>query len=326
MRAVVTGAAGFIGSHLIEALLARGDEVVGIERPGASRGWVRGLPIAFRDIGVDQESRLAEAFEGAAVVFHLAGLTCARRPAEYYAVNTEGTARVFRAAASLGAGAPHVILASSLAAVGPCRGADALDPETVPYPLSHYGRSKLLAETVAHAFSARVPTTVLRLAAVYGPRERGILTLFRLVRRGVALTIGGWDRELSLLYVGDLVQALLAAATAEAAIGRTYCVAHPVPVSWRHFARAVGAALGRAPALVSVPALAGRALGVAAEIVARVRRTATILNCDKVREILAARWVCDPTRVMTELGFRPAYAVGHGVAETARWYAEAGWL
>src|SRR3989475_1600463 len=195
MRAVVTGGAGFIGSHLIEALVQRGDEVVCVERPGASRRWLDGLDVCYRDSGLEDVAQLAAALAGANVVFHLAGLTEARSPRDFYAVNTEGTARLFRAAAAHNGGAPRVVLMSSLAALGPCRNGDRLSPDTVPYPISHYGHSKLLAEAVAHAFADRVPATIIRPPSVYGPRERGVLKLFQLVRRGIALSVGSWDRE-----------------------------------------------------------------------------------------------------------------------------------
>src|SRR2546426_12251915 len=171
MRAVVTGGAGFIGSHLIEALVQRGDEVVCVERPGASRRWLDELDVCYRDSGLEDVAQLAAALSGADVVFPLAGLTEARSPRDFYAVNTEGTARLFRAAAAHNGGAPRVVLMSSLAALGPCRNGDRLSPDTVPYPISHYGHSKLLAEAVAHAFADRVPATIIRPPSVYGPRR-----------------------------------------------------------------------------------------------------------------------------------------------------------
>src|SRR5881409_3859957 len=240
MRAVVTGGAGFIGSHLIEALVQRGDEVVCVERPGASRRWLDGLDVCYRDSGLEDVAQLTAALAGSDVVFHLAGLTEARAPQDFYAVNTEGTERVFRAAAAHRGGAPRVVLMSSLAALGPCRNGDLLSPDTVPYPISDLGHSKLLAEAVAHAFADRVPTTIVRSTSVYGPRERGVLKLFRLVRRGIALTVGSWHRQVSLIYVKDLVQALLRMADSERAVHRTYCIAHPDPVTWCEFALMVG--------------------------------------------------------------------------------------
>jgi nucleoside-diphosphate-sugar epimerase len=326
MRAVVTGGAGFIGSHLIEALLQRGDEVVCIERPNADTRWIEHLPLEYRNDDLTEIHRLAADIDGADVVYHLAGLTQARKAADYYRVNTEGTARVLQAAARYNGAEPRVVLASSLAAVGPCQNGAAISLDDVPRPLSHYGHSKLLAEVMVHAFADRVPAVILRLAAVYGPRERAVLKFFQLVQRGLALTVGAWNREVSMLYVTDLVQGLIAAGTSAEAVGRTYYLAHPTPLSWRDFANAVGQELDRRPVFVSVPRSIARAVAIGAEMSAWVRRSAAILNRERVREITQSRWVCDVTRSITELGFRPVFPLQRGVHETAAWYREAGWI
>ena len=297
-----------------------------MERAGASKRWLEGLEVAHCDAGLEDERGLARACDGADVVFHLAGLTEARTPADYYAVNTEGTARVLRAAAAHNGSAPRVIVMSSIAALGPCRNGEPLSPMTVPFPISHYGRSKLLAEAVVHTYADRVPTVIIRPPTVYGPRERAVLKFFRLVRHGVALTIGPWDREVSLIYVRDLVQGLLAAGTQGRAVGRTYCLAHPEPVSWGRIADVVGGILARAPLRLSVPVAVGSLIALAAEGCAALRRTAAILNRERVRDLTQQRWVCDPSRAVAEIGFRPAYAVERGMAETAAWYREARWL
>jgi nucleoside-diphosphate-sugar epimerase len=326
MRVVVTGGAGFIGSHLIEALVARGDRVRCIERPGSRLGWLERQAIEFVPMGLESTERLRTALDGAQVVFHLAALTEARAPADFYAVNTEGTRRVLQAAATAGSAAPRVILLSSLAALGPCRAGEPLSPDSVPCPLSHYGQSKLLAEAMVHAFADRVPATILRFPSVYGPRERGVLKFFRMVRHGIAISVGRWDRELSMLYVRDAVQALLAAASSEPAVGRTYCVAHPDPVTWGGFADAAGRALGRMPLRITMPVGVAHAVAVAAEGVARVRKRAATINRERVRELIQARWVCDPSRAIGELRLHPEFDIVRGTAEAVAWYREARWL
>lgn len=324
MRTVVTGGAGFVGSHLVEALLARGDEVVCVERPGARRAWIEGLPVTFADVGLEDPEALDRLLAGAGVVYHLAALTTAARPADYYAVNAEGTASIM-AAASRAARPPRVVLMSSLAAAGPCRNGDLLSDRTVPYPLSHYGQSKLIAEAVVRAYGERVPHTILRFPPVYGPRDRAVLIMFRLVRRGVALTVGGWDREVSLVYVADAVRALIAAGGG-AGEGGLYTVAHPRPITWRQFAIRVGDTLHRSPSLVAVPRRVAVAVAVAAEAAAAASGRAAILNRQKVRELTQKRWVCDGRRAARELGVEPAFPIERGVPATARWYEEAGWI
>lgn len=325
MRTVVTGGAGFIGSHLIEALLARGDEVVCIERKGGSRGWLNGAAVEWQPIGLANPRELIRALRGADVVFHLAALTGARASEDYYRVNTEGTAHVFEAAVAQSM-PPRVILLSSLAAIGPCRNGERLSRHTVPCPLSHYGLSKLLAESIVHAYADRVPATILRLSTAYGPRERAVLTMFRMVRRGFALTIGGWDREVCIIFVKDAVATLVAAAAAEAVFGRTYCLSHPDVLSWADFAYEVGRVVGRRPRLISVPTGASRRIARGIEICAALRRTAADLNRERVREISQDRWVCDPREVYSDTGYRPKYPLPRGVRETGTWYEEVGWL
>jgi nucleoside-diphosphate-sugar epimerase len=326
MRAVVTGGAGFIGSHLVEHLLARGDEVICIEHAHADATWVGDLPIDYRDHGVERTAQLRAALDGTDVVFHLAGLTQARRSSEYYAVNTEGTARVLEAASQLGSRAPRIILASSLAAVGPGQLGKPITLADVPRPLSHYGRSKLLAEVMMRAYRDSVPGVILRLPAVYGPRERAVLTFFRMVERGIALTVGEWSREVSMLYVSDLVDGFVAAASNPDAAGQTFHLAHPEPLSWRQFAEVVARELDRDPVLVSVPQAIARVVALGAEAGALVRRSAAILNRDRIREIFQPGWVCDVSLAIERLGFRPRYPLKDGVHATATWYREAGWI
>jgi len=195
--------------------------------------------------------------------------------------------------------------------------------------VSCYGRSKILAEAVLHAFADRVPTTIVRLPSVYGPRDRGLFKLFRLIQYGVALTIGSWDREVSLIHVSDLVQGLLVASTRRAEVsgrGRIYYLAHPEPVTWRAFARAAGKALRRDPLLVSVPGRLARAVALGFETVAALRHTSTSLNRERVLELAQRRWVCDPSRAITELGFTPRITIAQGIPETVAWYRDARWL
>lgn len=325
MRVVVTGGAGFLGSRLIETLAARGIEVVCIERPGRTRPAIAERCECYANAGLEDVERLRELFAGASTVYHLAALTHARAPRHYYEVNTEGTRAVLEAAAGLDV-PPRVILSSSIAALGPCRNGTPLSPDSVPYPLSHYGYSKLLAEAVAHAFADRVPVTILRFSAIYGPRDRSLVGVFRMMRMGLALSVGPWDRIASLIYVDDAVQALIAAATSQSAVGRTYCVTHPDPVSWQTFARVLGGTVGRSPILLTIPARVARGLALGVEVWARIRRRAAYLNRDRVREVSARGWAVDTSRATRELGFRAAYSLDRGLAATLAWYREARWV
>ena len=131
---------------------------------------------------------------------------------------------------------------------------------------------------------------------------------------------------MSLIYVRDVVKGLLCAAAAPRAAGRTYCLAHPEPATWRSFAEAIGRALGRRPRLVSVPPAVASVIAVASEAAAALRGTAAVLNRERVRELRQRRWVCDPARAAEEIGFVAEFPPEKGVPETAAWYEEARWL
>jgi len=326
MRTVVTGGAGFVGSHLVEKLLDRGDEVVCIERPGAGPGWLEGQDIEFHDCGLGESPLLRDLVCSADVVYHLAALTEARTPAECFEVNTRGTANVLKAATGCQGSPPRVVFMSSLAAVGPAQKGESLTADTAPRPLSHYGRSKLHAEAVIHAYADRVPAVICRFPAVYGPRDRVVLKLFHMVARGFALTIGPWDREVSVVHAFDAVDGLVAAGTEAKAPGRTYNLAHPQAITWGQFVLAIGRALGRRPLKLAVPVPAARSIALAAEAVAWLGRRAAVLNRDRVCELSQSRWVCDSTAAMAEIGFQPRYSLETGVVETAVWLRRNQWI
>jgi nucleoside-diphosphate-sugar epimerase len=259
------------------------------------------------------------------VVFHLAALTESRTPDECYEVNTHGTANLVRAAADCATPPPRLVFMSSLAAIGPDLG-EGLDHDTAPRPLSHYGRSKLQAEAVIHAYSDRVPAVICRFPAIYGPRDRVVLKLFRMVRHGFALTIGPWEREVSVLHAADAVSGLLGAAESPYAVGQTYCLAHPEAITWNDFVQTIGRALNRRPRQFAVPVQAAKPIALAAEFAASLRRLPAVLNRDRVRELAQQRWVCDSSRATREFGFRPGFDLEAGIADTAAWLRRVQWI
>jgi nucleoside-diphosphate-sugar epimerase len=153
-----------------------------------------------------------------------------------------------------------------------------------------------------------------------------VLKLFCMIAKGFALTIGPWDREVSVVHAFDAVDGLLAAGTAAPAPGRTYNLAHPQPVTWGRFVQAIGRALGRRPLRIALPAPAAHPIALAAEAAAWVGRRAAVLNRDRVRELSQARWVCDTASAVAEIGFQPRYSLETGVVETAVWLRRNRWI
>jgi nucleoside-diphosphate-sugar epimerase len=309
---LVTGATGFIGSHLAERLRADGEQVRALIRPSSSRRY---LP------PVDVATRLEEALTGVHAVIHLAGATKALQAADYYDANVRVTERLARALAGRGIRLVHV---SSLAAVGPTIQGKALTEDAQPHPLTSYGKSKLVAEKVVRAL---LPDAVIvRPPVVYGPRDTGVLQLLKPISRGWALEIAGGERWFSAIYVRDLVDGLIAAARSPVAAGRTYFLSHSIPVSWSDLVAAAGRVMGRRPHVLRIPAGAAQVIGFGAEMWAWATRKPGVLSREKIAEARCSAWTCDPSRAATELSFEAPTSWERGLAETLAWYKEAGWL
>jgi len=322
MKALVTGATGFVGSHLVEALRRRGEDVTALVRTPAKAAALARLGVRQVQGGLLDAGALARAVEGQDVVYHVAGAVAARDEAEFLRINREGTARVTAAAEAAGVG--RLVLVSSMAAGGPAERGRPRTGEEADRPVTAYGRSKLAAEAVVRA--GRVPWTIVRPPMVYGPRDREVLRLFRLARGGIAPVFGSGEQELTALHGADLAQAMLAVAASPAAAGRLYYVCHPEVFTSAELVRAVARAVGRPVRVVRVPLALGRAALAVTGGAARAAGRATILTADKANEFFQPAWTADPSPIAAETGWRAAHDLASGLADTYAWYRSAGWM
>jgi nucleoside-diphosphate-sugar epimerase len=322
MKALVTGATGFVGSHLAEALHRRGDEVTALVRsPGKAAALERlGARLVKGDL--DDAAALARAAEGQQVVFHVAGVVAARNEDEFMRCNRDGTARLVAAGAA--AGVSRFVLVSSMAAGGPATPGHPLTGAEPARPVTAYGRSKVAAEAAVTA--GALPWVILRPPTVYGPRDREVLKVFQLARLGVAPLFGDGSQQLSAVHGADLAEALIAAATASGTCGKIYYPCHPEIATSASFVRSVGSAMGRRLALVPIPAPLGRALLAVTEISAKLAGQTTILTRDKANEFFQSAWIGDPSPLTRDAGWSAGYDLATGLADTYRWYRSAGWL
>ncbi len=322
MKALVTGATGFVGSHLAEALRRRGDDVTVLARSAQKAQALEPLGVRVVSGDLRNTAALARAAEGQDEIYHVAGVVAARNEAEFLVANRDGTANVVAAAGA--AGGPRLVLVSSMAAGGPSPRDHPLRGDEPPAPVTAYGRSKLAAEHVVR--SSSLPWTIIRPPTVYGPRDREVLKVFQLVRLGLAPVFGDGSQQLSAVHGADLAEALIAAARSGATAGRTYYACHADVVTSAELVRSVGEAMGRRPLVIPVPALVGRALLAVTGTAARIARQTTILTADKANEFFQPAWTGDPAPLTRDSGWTAARDLRTGLAETYQWYRSAGWL
>jgi len=332
----LTGATGFIGSHLAEVLLRRGCEVRCLIRPGSAgaAGLPRGVvPVVGR---VEEPTGYRDAVSGCDAVFHLAGCVNALSRAALMETNGHATARLADACAALPA-PPRFVFVSSLAAAGPPpHGRPQRDETDAAAPVSNYGRSKRAGEIALEQLADRLPVTIVRPGIVYGRRDPKIAAVFKAIHRtGVHFVVGFRTPPLSLIHVDDLVGLIVRAATdgetlavAAGPVGRGYylaCDDSDHPTYWQ-FGRHIAAALGRGVFVWPLWRWVGRTVAGVSEAVSRITGDASLLTLDKIREATVRSWACSAAKAREQLAFAPPLPLDARLRETAAWFREQGWL
>jgi dihydroflavonol-4-reductase len=322
MKALVTGATGFVGSHLTEVLRQRGDQVTVLARSAAKASGLAPLEVRVIQGDLHDTQALAQAVEGQDVIYHVAGVIAARTEADFFRANRDGTAQLTTAAER--GGGPRLVFVSSMAAAGPSRRGTPLDGSEPARPVTAYGRSKLAAEAVVTG--SGLPWSIVRPPMVYGPRDLEVLKVFRLARLGLAPVFGDGTQELSAIHGADLAAALTAIGACPGAVGKIYYSCHPEIFTSAEFVRAVAATIGRSVRLIRIPPGVGKLALRITELSAQLSRQATILTTDKANEFFQAAWTADPTALTRDTGWTPVFDLPRGLAETYAWYRSAGWL
>ncbi len=322
-KALVTGGTGFIGSHLVEALLREGWEVRALVRETSSREHLsRGdLELVIGDL--TEKDTLKKSLGGVEVIFHLAGRIKGRSRDDYFRTNWLGTKNLLEAARENARGLKRFVYVSSLSAAGPSPDGHPLTEDEEARPVSFYGESKLAAEREAERYSTELPIAVLRPAAVYGPRDAETLQVIKLARWGIRFRPGRKDNIFSAVHVTDLVDALLLAADRPRAGLARYFIGDGNQYHWKGTFDILFSLLGKRAA-VTIPWKPAQA---AVRILAAVcPRSQAAFYLDKIGEMSHNYWVCDISRARRELGFQPRYDLKRGLQETIQWYRTAGWL
>lgn len=301
MRLAVTGGTGFVGSHLVDVATAAGHQVVALTR----REQEARDGVAWIDGDLSDRAALERLVSGADAVIHVAGVITAHSAEAFEKGNVEGTLAMLAAATA--GGVRRFVHVSSLAAREP--------------KLSLYGASKARAEELV--FGSGLDWAIVRPPAVYGPGDKETLELFRMAKLGVMLMPP--KGRISVIHADDLARLLLALAAPEAPAG---ILAEPddgKPGGWSHreFARALGAAVGTKPAIVSSP---GILLRLAARADQLFRREKAKLTVDRAAYFSHRNWVVEPKRAVPAALWHPRIETREGLRNTAAWYRHAGWL
>lgn len=324
MKAFVTGATGFVGSHLADLLLERGFEVRCAVRPTSSTKWLDGKPFELAITDFYSSESLEKAVEGCDYVFHVGGAVAGRNLEAFMRSNRDATRNLLEACAKAAPQLKRFVYVSSQTAAGPSPSADApLDETAECHPITAYGKSKLAAEQEVHKFLGKIPFTIVRPPAVYGPRDPAILQIFQVVQKGLAAMMGFNKKYVSLVHSDDLVRGIADTVTTDKTINETYFVSSEEFYTWDKMMDIIRDAIGRKFVFkLHIPHSVVMTVAFFSEFFGKFAKNPPIFNLDKGRDFVQSYWICSVEKAKRDFNYKQTVSIERGINETIRWYKE----
>ncbi len=328
-KVLVTGASGFVGSHLVETAAKLGYEVHAAVRKSSLIRAVEPFVQQFVYPDFDNPASLQELFdsEGYDYVIHAAALTKAKSEREIMAVNVGVTERLLDAAFQAKNPPLRVVFVSSLAAIGPVPYTEKPIQDNAAYrPVTLYGRSKQAAEEMIRAKFSTKPITVIRPTAVYGPREKDLFILFNTMNKGLDAYIGRAPQKLSFVYVRDLVDVLLSACSSEQRGLTFFNITDGQEYSRYAMAEVFKETFAKKLLRVHVPLGLVRQVAKISQWFYRNSSKTPVIYPERLGELTAQNWSCDISQANKILNYHPKYNLASGLKESLRWYKHNNWF
>lgn len=320
-KVLITGASGFIGGRLRDALVESGAEVVTLRRPESPTPTsARSVAVSYARID-DLERVLAS--ESPRYLFHVAGVTKGRSYRDFWSGNVLPTRNLLDAIHRVRPPLERFVLVSSSGVYGPSTRANPHRESNLPSPIEYYGKSKLEAERAVEG--SEVPWTILRPSAVYGPGDADFFNLFQSAKLGVNAFFGNRGRCMSMVYVDDCVRGILKAALHAKTVGNGYFLATDESITWERFQSEIVRAVGGEICTFDLPEQLITLGAIGGEIASRLDKKPRLLNLQKAKMGAQEAWTCSAAAAKADFGFVGEVELPDGVRRTHQWYQDQGW-
>ncbi len=323
---IVTGASGFVGSHLVDYLISKNHYVKCILRETSSTRWLKDKPVEIVYSSLYDKEKLKEALKDADYLFHVAGVVKAKDEDGYFKGNVETTRTLLNALTEIENKIKKIVIVSSQTACGPSLNGLPCTEEAPEHPITAYGRSKLEEERLAKSYMNKLPITIVRLPAIYGERDTEIYKLFKTYKMGIMLLVGFNDKKFNLSHVSDVVNGIYLAAMSEKSNGQTYFIASEKYYSWKEVVEVIKKVFGKKALIIRVPHFIVYAVAAIAEFLALFNSRAATFNLEKAKDFVQENWTCDVSKAQNELGYSQKVSLEVGIKRTINWYKEMKWL
>jgi dihydroflavonol-4-reductase len=324
--AFVTGGTGFIGSHLVDRLLAKGYTVRCLVRDPNKLGYLANLPVEKYYGDLFSTDVLEQAMTGADYVYHVAGVVASKTKEGFYRGNRDATRNIIETVARVNPRLKKFIHVSSLAAVGPGTDQIPVDETTPFHPITTYGKSKMEAEREVLKFTGTLPITIVRPPAVYGPRDTATFDFFKTIYGGLEPIVGFTDKYVTLVHSSDLVSGIVLAGEHPAAAGQTYFLGSEKIYSWNEIGTVTKQVMGKKALRIRLPVPLVYAVAATVGFFASFGAKPSVLNYEKGRDMVQGNWTVDVSKARRELGFKQEMELAEGIRQTVKWYLDKKWM
>jgi nucleoside-diphosphate-sugar epimerase len=328
MKVLITGATGFIGSFVAEKLLNKGYDVRCIVRKTSNLRWIKDKYYELIEANINDISSLYKATEGVDYIYHIAGNTSAKNLEQYLQGNCIGTINLIEAALKNAPNLNKFLYVSSQTAAGPSISATEPITEEMPAnPITDYGRSKKAAEEAIKKYTDKLPFTIVRPPAVYGPRDTEIYSIFKMIKMGLVAYMGFNDKLLSLIHVDDLSDGIILAAESRNSLGKTYFISSEEFYVWKNVYDLMKKYLNKKHTLnIHLPHFLVLTAGGISSFFGQFSNKPPVFNYQKGIDFIQSYWTCSTKSAFKDFEYRQKVPLEKGVADTISWYKEMKWL
>ena len=321
-RVLVTGAAGFVGSHLCETLIKKGSEVVGLIGPECDTRWIENLDMTLIRGDLTDKKSLLKAVSGINCVYHLAGMLGGSKNEKIFKTNYEGTKNLVDACLENGTKVDRFLFVSSHAVMGPTPKDKLYNEDMECRPVSDYGKSKLLAEQYIQNIDGQLPHTIVRMPIVFGPRSfRGLFSVYQLLGKRLHFNFG--KGECNVGFIQDMVDAIIEASQSQKTVGKAYFIGEKKIYSLNEIFAAIQKTVGKKAVKIKVPYFIAYLFAVSSELYAKMNGGQALLFR---KDFKYPFWRMDVSNAEKDFGFKTKVPFEEGLKITADWYRENGFL
>lgn len=323
MKIFVTGATGFIGSHLCHRLIADGHQVVALVRnPEKAKCLPDAVETISGDLSLFKQDDLV--LPECDLVIHMAGVLFARDAQAYHETNCRAVQDLLQCLNRQTWRPKRFVFASSLAAVGPSDPERPAVEDDPAKPIEDYGRSKLAAEQALR--DAPFPVTVFRPGMVLGPRDLAMLTVFKMAARGIGFKVAGLNQKFSFIFVEDLVSAIMKMALDTRPNHQLYFTGYKTHADMETFWKITSDVLQRKIRVLKIPKPVLFGLMIGSSLVTRFFPVTNKLNYKQYRQMTVPAFLCSSEALQRDLNWEPQHDLRTSIAKTAAGYKAAGWI